>query len=394
MPCFRLSGVPSAYGYIVNAQSCSYTAFSAVPEQWIVYAEVYRLSDNAFMCSCTITESGTTSIPKAGWSISPAGTIGTFDVPWQSGQVCGLTASTVFDMSNWDVCAPDSICFDTNNYYVVFACSRAYLYTRSGIPGYWSSYTQITTRQKIFDKSFFPCSGVGDGGDTGACVDSPCGGQCCEKERLLRVARCWGQDGNAYSVSQGTFARNAPGRGSTYPCGCSGVTPSQPQPAGDFFATDIHDRTTGKLGGTQSVSLWAIGGLIEGTSIETGGKVALFRTRDFGREFSVMDVPGVYDFIQSIPHNGRRLLFGYKKSTSKLYVRVGVPDTSGNYTWGGEKEVALPPGAPPVKCGDFTATVRPDGVVELLYLSGAPPCGTRLYRCHRIDTDGTNEWVG
>jgi hypothetical protein len=173
---------------------------------------------------------------------------------------------------------------------------------------------------------------------------------------------------------------------------------------GDFLALSIRDAAVDKIAGSESNSLWHVGGVLEGSSLEKVGsnKVArLWRTRDFGQEFTIVDIPGTYDFIQTVAQNGRLLHFGFRKKkstdpagTQEFFLRVGKQNTDGTYTWSGEKPVALPAAIGTPRCGDFQPVVRPDGVVELFFLSSSPPCGARLVRSHRIDMDATNEWVG
>ena len=345
----------------------------------------------------------TTFSSGAGFSVTPVSAPETAIDTLLTGGGCLLgfpslaTPTARVLIRTWNVCIPDALCAAPLN--LIFFADGTTEGT-APVPGGNNFYSQrVSYVGATFTQTSTICTGGGGGSPTG-CYNTSCG-ECCESDRLLRVARCWGMDGNVYSVNQGTFARNAPGPGSSYPCGCGSA--SEPLPAGDFFATDIHDRDNpSKLAGSQAVSLYPLEGLIQGTSLETSGTskvVRLFRTRDFGREFTVMDVPGSYDFIQSVPHMGRLLLFGFRKKaatapagTKQLFLRVGKQLGDGTYSWSGEVAINLPAGAPEPKCGDYTLAVRFDQQVELMFLSGTPPCGVRLYRSHRIDLDGTNEW--
>lgn len=231
----------------------------------------------------------------------------------------------------------------------------------------------------------------------GDCFTTSCG-ECCPADRLTRVARHRHTDGNIYTLAQGTLTRNASGRQISYPAGCSSA--SVGFPAGDLFQSVVQDRVNPALvAGTRSVSLYSNGDALEGTSLESG-QIVWFRSYDGGREFTVQNLTISADFVQSVQHRGRKVIVYFRKRAAgapstdpELFLRVGNQGGAGAYTFSAEKALALPVGAPAIKCGDFELSVRDDGKVELGYLSSAPPCGLYLLTSSRIELDGTNEWV-
>lgn len=231
---------------------------------------------------------------------------------------------------------------------------------------------------------------------SGDCFTTPCG-QCCKSDRQTRVARLWHTDGNVYTVAAGTMTRNQAGVLSSYPAGCGTVGEALAE--GDK-SVGIADRAdSSKTAGNLSVSLESLGDVIEGTSIDRG-KISIFRTRDFGGEFTVQQLGITADYVASTHHRGRKIIVYFRKpatgapaGTPSMFIVVGNLGDNGVYSFSTEKPLVVPATAPDIKCGDFELGTRPDGKVELSYMSSTPPCGLRILTSSLIELDGTNEWV-
>lgn len=110
------------------------------------------------------------------------------------------------------------------------------------------------------------------------------------------------------------------------------------------------------------------------------------KSQTHGRTWTLTSIPGAYDALTHVEHKGRAVLLGYKSSTLDWYVRVGVPDDSGAYTWSSEVALGLTDAN-----GVGAITARWDGVLELVWQDGSNV--TWMTRGRGVGNDGTGTWV-
>jgi hypothetical protein len=122
--------------------------------------------------------------------------------------------------------------------------------------------------------------------------------------------------------------------------------------------------------------------LLEGTYLQ-GSTPRLARSFDHGRNWTVIDIPGNYEALDSVWHRGRRVALGYRGGI--WYCRVGERQDDGTYSWSSEVALSLTSPSP-----NGWLRVREDDDLEFGWLDtdGGPHIAT----CHVVSRTGVGTW--